>query len=223
VGGPAAGLWATAGLQLVGTAWFATAPAVRRWRGEVAERHWAGPLRSMPMRVLLGAVVLLGAGVGALPVAVTRYAEAAGDRSWVGWLLAANAAGALVGGLLNTRFPQPARRLPVLAAAVATGYLPMLLAPAPPAMLLLVAASGLALPPLLAATFLTVDRIAPAGTAAEAFAWVATAFTIGAAFGAALDGAILDRDPGVSIGFALAPVSIGLGAVLYRLLGARLR
>jgi MFS family permease len=223
VGGPTAGLWTTAALQLLGTAWFATAPAVRRWRGEDAEQHWAGPLRSTPMRVILAAVVLVGAGVGALPVAVTRYAEAAGDRSWAGWLLAANAAGALVGGLVNTRFPQPARRLPMLAAALAAGYLPLVIAPVPPVMLLLMVASGLSLPPLLAATFLTVDRIAPPGTAAEAFAWVATAFTSGAAFGAALDGAILDRDPGVSIGFVLAPVSIGLSALLYRLLGARLR
>jgi MFS family permease len=223
VGGPAAGLWATAALQLLGTAWFVTAPAVRRWRGVVAERHWAGPLRSTPMRVLLGAIVLVGAGVGALPVAVTRYAEAAGDRSWTGWLLAANAAGALVGGLLNTRYPQPGHRLPWMALALSAGYLPLVLAPAPAVMLPLVALSGLALPPLLAATFLTVDRIAPVGTAAEAFAWVATAFTSGAAIGATVDGAILDRNPGVSIGFVLAPVTIALAALLYRALGTRLR
>jgi predicted MFS family arabinose efflux permease len=222
-GGPAAGLWTTAALQLLGTAWFATAPAVRRWRGLVAERHWAGPLRSTPMRVLLCAVVLVGAGVGALPVAATRFAEDAGDRSFTGWLLAANAVGALVGGLVNTRYPQPGRRLPLMALVLAVGYVPLTLAVAPPVMLVLTAVSGLSLPPLLAATFLTVDRIAPAGTAAEAFAWVATAFTTGAAMGAALDGAILDRNPGVSIGFVLAPVSIGLAALLYRALGARLR
>jgi MFS family permease len=222
-GGPAARLWATAAQQLAGTAWFVTAPAVRRWRGVVAERHWAGPLRSTPMRVLLGAVVMVGAGVGALPVAVTRYAESAGDRSWTGWLLAANAAGALVGGLLNTRFPQPGRRLPWMALVLAVGYAPQLIAPAPAVMLPLVALSGLALPPLLAATFLTVDRIAPPGTAAEAFAWVATAFTSGAAIGAAVDGAILDRNPGVSIGFVLAPVTIAVAALLYRALGSRLR
>jgi len=105
---------------------------------------------------------------------------------------------------------------------LAAGYAPLILAPAPAVMLLLVVASGLVLPPLLAATFLTVDRIAPAGTAAEAFAWVATAFTSGAAVGAALDGAILDRNPGVGIGFVLAPVTIALGAVLYRVLVARL-
>lgn len=221
VGGPAAGLWATAALQLAGTVWFTTTPAVRRWRGAEAERHWAGPLRSTPLRILLAAVVLVGAGVGTLPVAVTRYAEAAGDRSWTGWLLAANATGALVGGLVNTRVKLPDRYLPWIAAGLAAGYLPLLLAPPVAAMLALTVLSGLCLPPLLAGTFLTVDRIAPTGTAAEAFAWVATAFTSGAAIGAAVDGAVLDRNPGVAIGFALAPVTIAAGAVLYRVLTTR--
>jgi MFS family permease len=217
-GGPTAGLYATAGAQALGTVWFVTTPAVRRWRGVPAVRHWAGPLRSVPLRVLLGAVALVGAGVGALPVAVTRYAEAAGDRSWTGWLLAAQAVGAFAGGLLNTRLRLPERAVAWIAVALAVGYVPLLLAPRPLWMLPAAVLSGCALPPLLTATFVTVDRIAPAGTAAEAFAWVATAFTSGAAIGAATNGAILDRTGGVVVGFALAPVSIALGAVLYRLL-----
>jgi predicted MFS family arabinose efflux permease len=105
--------------------------------------------------------------------------------------------------------------------ALAAGYLPMVTAAPPALMLPLVVLSGLALPALLTATFLTVDEVAPAGTAAEAFAWVSTAFTSGAAVGAALDGAILDRTPGVAVGFVLAPVTIALAAVLYRLLTRR--
>jgi predicted MFS family arabinose efflux permease len=220
-GGPDAGLWATAALQLAGTIWFTTTPAVRHWRGEEAERHWAGPLRSTPLRILLAAVVLVGGGVGTLPVAVTRYAEAIGDRSWTGWLLAANATGALIGGLINTRLTLPDRSLPWIAAALAAGYVPLLLVPPLPVMLLLTVVSGLCLPPLLAGTFLTVDRIAPPGTAAEAFAWVSTAFTSGAALGAAIDGAILDRNDGTAIGFVVAPVAIAAGALLYRPLSAK--
>jgi predicted MFS family arabinose efflux permease len=221
-GGPAAGLYATAALQLLGTAWFITTPAVRRWRGVAAERHWAGPLRSTPLRLLLAAIVLVGAGVGSLPVAVTRLAEDAGDRSWAGWLLAAQATGALLGGLLNTRVKLPERHAPWLAAALAAGYLPLVLAPAPPVMLPLAVVSGLALPALLTATFVAVDRVAPSGTAAEAFAWVATAFTSGAAVGAALNGAILERTPGVAAGFVLSPVVIAASIGLYRLLARRL-
>jgi hypothetical protein len=221
IGGTAAGLYATAALQLLGTVWFVTTPAVRRWRGVAAERHWAGPLRSAPLRLLLVAVVLVGAGVGALPVAATRFAEAAGDRSWAGWLLAAQAAGALAGGLAGTRVKLPDRRLPWIAAALAAGYVPLLLAPAPPLMLALAAVSGICLPPLLTATFVAVDRITPSGTAAEAFAWVATAFTSGAAIGAAVNGGILDGTPSVAAGFVLAPVSLALSAGIYRLLVTR--
>ncbi|MDQ7910590.1 MFS transporter [Phytohabitans sp. ZYX-F-186] len=221
-GGPAAGLYATAALQLAGTAWFVSAPAVRAWRGVAAERHWAGPLRSTPLRLLLVATVLVGAGVGSLPVAVTRLAEEAGDRSWAGWLLAAQATGALAGGLANTRLKLPERHAPWIAAGLAAGYLPLLLAAAPPVMLPLAVLSGLALPALLTATFVAVDRIAPSGTAAEAFAWVATAFTSGAALGAALDGAILERTASVAAGFALAPVVIAASAALYRPLARRL-
>jgi predicted MFS family arabinose efflux permease len=225
VGGPPAGLFATAALQLIGTAWFVTTPAVRRWRGEVIAshaRHWAGPLRSAPLRLILAAIVLVGSGVGAMPVAITRYAEAAGDRSWAGWMLAAQAFGALIGGLLNTRLKLPERFAPWLAAGLALGYLTLLLTPPPPLMLPLAVFSGLALPPLLTATFVTVDAVAPPGTAAEAFAWVSTAFTSGAAIGAAVDGAILDNTPSVAVGFVLGPITIALGAVLYRALVAGL-
>src|SRR5262245_64386987 len=38
--GPAGGLVTAGGAQLFGTAWFATAPVVRQWRGEAARRHW---------------------------------------------------------------------------------------------------------------------------------------------------------------------------------------
>src|SRR5690242_274521 len=218
IGGPPGGLYATAALQLIGTAWFVTTPAVRRWRGEVAERHWAGPLRSAPLRLILAAIVLVGAGVGAMPVAITRYAEVAGNRAWAGWMLAAQAFGALIGGLANTRIKLPERRAPWIAATLACGYLLLVITPAPPLMLLLATVSGVALPPLLTATFVTVDAVAPSGTAAEAFAWVSTAFTSGAAMGAALDGAILDGTDGVRVGFVLAPVTIASGALFYRML-----
>ncbi|WP_432988485.1 MFS transporter [Dactylosporangium sp. CA-233914] len=209
LGGGGAGVYATAGFQLVGTLWFVSTPIVRGWRGERAERHWAGALRSGPLRLLLTAVVLVGAGVGSLPVALLDYAESVGHRSWSSWLLAAQAFGALIGGLANTRIRVPGRRLPLVALLLGLGYVPMLLTP-PSAFAMgpLVVLCGLSLPPLLAAAFMTVDRIAPAGTAAEAFAWVATAFSVGAAAGAALDGVILDAASSTRAGFILPPVVI---------------
>ena len=47
------------------------------------------------------------------------------------------------------------------------------------------------------------DRVAPAGTAAEAFAWVGTAFAVGSAAGAALTGLLIDAAGSVRVGFAV--------------------
>ncbi|HEY0532217.1 MAG TPA: MFS transporter [Actinoplanes sp.] len=212
LGGPAAGLIAAAVLQLAGSAVYARTPAVRRWRGEAAVRHWSGPLRVPRFVLLIGGIAGVGAAVGSLPVALTGYAEAASNRSLAGWLLACQAVGALIGGLLYTRArPAGRRRLPLLTVAFAVGYLPLLLMPGAVAMAPLTALCGLALPPLLTVVFLTADAVAPAGTVVEAFAWIATAFAIGSAAGSALTGPLVDSGP--RLGFAFAPVA-GLLAVL---------
>ena len=125
--------------------------------------------------------------------------------------LRALAGGALLGGLAYTRAtPGGPGRLPLLAAGFAAGYLPLLLVPGPAPMAVLQAVSGVMLPPMLTAVFLAADRLAPTGTAVEAFAWIMTAFSVGSAAGAALAGPLTAA--GVRTGFALAPVA-GLLAV----------
>ncbi|WP_155123637.1 MULTISPECIES: MFS transporter [unclassified Actinoplanes] len=211
VAGPPAGLVAAALLQLAGVALFASTPVVRTWRGVAAVRHWAGPLRVGRFVLILLGVVGAGAAIGSLPVAVTGYAEAAGNRSLSGWLLAAEAAGALTGGLLYMRArPGGRSRLPLVTAGLAAGFLPLLLMPGPAAMAVLLAVAGLSLPPVLTAVFLTADRLTPAGTAVEAFAWVITAFTVGSAAGAAITGPLVGDS--VRYGFTFAPIA-GLLAV----------
>lgn len=215
--GPGAGLVAAGLAQLVGVVWFVSAPAVRLWRGVAAPRHWAGPLRSARLRVLLVGVFFVGAGLGGFIVAVTAYAETVRSSSWAGWLLAAQGLGALIGGLVWARLavPDNPRRLPVIAAVMAAGYLPLMIQPDPLVMLLLVAISGMALPPLLTDTFLSVDRTAPEGSAAEAFAWVATAFSVGSAAGSALTGTLVDAAGGAGVGFAAVPLAVALGALTF--------
>jgi MFS family permease len=212
VAGPPAGLVAAGLLQLAGVLAFARARVVRTWRGRPAERHWAGPLRVLRLMLLVIGVAFAGAAVGSIPVALTGYAEAAGNRSLTGWMLAAQAGGALVGGLLYTRAgPGGRNRLPILTAGFTLGYLPLVLAPAPGAMAVLLALSGVMLPPVLTVVFLTADRLAPPGTAVEAFAWIMTTFTVGSATGAAVAGPLTDAGP--HLGFALAPIA-GVLAVL---------
>jgi predicted MFS family arabinose efflux permease len=212
VAGPPAGLIAAAACQLAGAVVFALSRPVRIWRGEAAPRHWAGPLRVPRFVIMVAGVVCTGAAVGSLPVVITGYAEAAGDRGLSGWLLAAQAGGALLGGLFYTRVrPGGTGRLPLLAVCFAVGYLPLLLMPGLGAMAVLVAVSGIALPPVLTAVFLTTDRLAPPGTVVEAFAWIVTAFTVGSATGAALTGPLAASD--LRTGFAFAPLAGLLGIV----------
>ncbi|GIE87501.1 MFS transporter [Actinoplanes regularis] len=211
VAGPSAGLAAAALLQLAGVAVFASTPAVRTWRGVAVDRHWAGPLRASRFVVILLGVVCAGAAIGSLPVVVTGYAENAGNRSLSGWLLAAQAAGALLGGLLYMRArPGGPSRLPLVTAALAAGFVPLLVVPEPALMAVLLAVSGVSLPPVLTAVFLTADRLTPPGTAVEAFAWIITAFTVGSAAGAAVTGSLVADS--IRHGFAFAPVA-GLLAV----------
>ncbi|MFE9692633.1 MFS transporter [Micromonospora sp. NPDC005806] len=211
--GPPAGLVAAGVLQLAGTAAYASAPAVRTWRGVAAVRHWAGPLRVPRFTAMLAGVVGVGAAVGSIAVAVTGYAETVGDRRLTGWLLAAQAAGALAGGLLYTRArPGGPGRLPLLAAGLAAGYLPLLLAPGPVPMAGLLVVSGLALPPVLTAIFLAAERLAEPGTVAEAFAWVSTAFVVGSAAGSALAGPLVST--GLRYGLALAPAAALFGTLV---------
>jgi predicted MFS family arabinose efflux permease len=216
VAGARGGLIATAVAQLAGTVLFSTAPVVRRWRGAPASRHWAGALRSPELRLLLAATVLVGAAVGGTQVAVAGYADAHGSRSWAAWLLAAQAAGALAGGLVSARYPlkDPRHALPAVLALLAAGYLPPLLVAPLPVMAAALAVSGLMLPPALTGVFITADGVAPAGTAAESFAWVATAFATGSAAGSAIDGALCQAVGGVAIGFVPAPAIVVAAAAL---------
>ncbi|GAA0557210.1 MFS transporter [Paractinoplanes ferrugineus] len=215
LGGPATGLITAAVLQLAGVAAFVAAPAVRHWRGDATvHRHWAGPLRSRRLVTMVLGIACVGAAVGSIPVVLTGYAEATGNRGLTGWLLAFQAVGALISGLLYTRAsPGTLRRLPVLAACFTALYLPLLLAPSPGPMFALQLISGFGLPPLLTAAFLAADRLAPPGTAVEAFAWIFTAFTVGSATGAALAGPLTAA--GIRTGFALAPVAglLAIGAM----------
>ncbi len=212
--GTAGALLVIAAAQLAGALGFAAAPAVRAWRGVEVARHWAGPLRAARVRVLAAVTVLIGAGVGATTIAVAGYGRASDSAGAAGWLLAAQATGALIGGLTVARWPRfgAPQRIPLVVGVLALGYLPPLLVGSLPAMLVLLGISGLALPPALAGIFGDIDRAAPAGTATEAFAWIGTAFAVGSAVGSAGNGAV----QGVRAAFAAAPVLIAVAALLSR-------
>ncbi len=81
--------------------------------------------------------------------------------------------------------------------------------------------SGLGLAPLLAAAFVLVAELAPAGTVTEAFAWLVTLFATGNAAGSATSGLLVDTSLQA---VALCSVAgIALGGLLLLAARARLR
>jgi MFS family permease len=124
----------------------------------------------------------------------------------------------MVGGLaFGGRGPgrPPERRLVVLLVVVAAGI----------AVLALVAdrfqlgagmvVAGLGIAPAIACLYLLIDRLAPAGTVTEAFAWVNSAFGTGIAAGNATGGAVVHR-AGADAVFLLAAAAVVVAALVAR-------
>lgn len=199
-------------LGVAGTLVVTSSRPSRSWRGERGGGHWAGPLRSPGIRVLISALTFVGLSLGVISVAVVTYADARHLSYASGLLLTLMAGGAFIGGLVYGRRPRtgpPYRRLLLLMTGLAVGYLPLMWAPPFPVMPVLALSSGIFLAPSLACTFTLVDGLAPRGTVTEAFAWLVTAFGVGSAVGAALAGVAGDA-AGVHGAFAVA----GAGGVL---------
>lgn len=216
--GAGGGLVAAGVLGLLGTVWFTATRASRTWRPPAREeRHWLGPLRSGRLGVLYASLVLLGATIGVPAVALVAYAESTGHRPLGSWLVAANALGALVGGLAySPRAPHrdPRQDLLLGLAVIVVTYAALASVPTTVAvMAVLAVASGVGLPAVLTCVFQLVDRLAPAGTTTEAFAWLISAFLVGSSAGAALAGLLVDGDH-LSTAFVMAAASSALAALV---------
>jgi hypothetical protein len=224
---PVAALHLTSAIGLAGTAGFALAPPARRWR---AARHapvaWTAAVRAPEVGVLLAIGVLAGATTGIVNVTTTGFAERAlGDRDLTGWLLAAWAVGALIGGLTAAarRWRMaPEQRLTRLLLAFGLAFVPALLARSGPAMAGALALSGAALAPTLACVFVLTGARALPGTMTETFAWLTSSFLVGSAAGAALGGALIGDGGEAGVrGYAVAGAIVLGAALVWRLRPAR--
>ncbi|EFL27394.1 putative transporter integral membrane protein [Streptomyces himastatinicus ATCC 53653] len=221
--------WSTAAALLVinaagvlGALSVVVSPPSRRWRSAPREAHWLGALRSSGMLVLIGSFFFVGTALGAIAVAAVAYADEHGGGLVSSYLLSALGAGALVGGVVYGARPwagPPERRLRLLVAALAAGYLPLVLVPGVPAMTALAGVAGVFLAPALACAFVVIDRHAPAGTVTEAFSWLVTTFGVGSSVGAAAAGPAVELG-GVALGFAV-PGAAGAAALVVLLAAGR--
>ncbi|MFC1409310.1 MFS transporter [Streptacidiphilus sp. N1-12] len=222
VGSPAAALWLAAGLGLLGTLAVATSGPARAWRAPAltgdgasgkVRSGWLGPLRSPGLVLLLLAFAGTGWSVGAQNILFVAYAQAhPGIPGGAGALLALAALAGLLGalGYGAIRWSAPtATRTWALAGAMALCYLPLLLVPGPGAMGVAAFVSGLGLAPLLAAAFVLIAELAPAGTTTEAFAWLVTLFATGNALGSAVSGAVVSDSLRGAAGVAVGGITAG--------------
>src|SRR4029450_51060 len=177
----------------IGSAWnwsLAGSPASTRTRPR------GGALGTPAMRTLVIALVAVGAVFGAVQIGVAAAADGMGSTASAGPLLGIWGVGSLLGGLLAARRGGGARTgvgLAVVLGALTVGHL-SLAATAGNAgtMAIVLLIAGAAIAPTYATVYAMVDKVAPSGTATEAFAWLATAVSVGTSAGAAGAGSLAD-------------------------------
>jgi predicted MFS family arabinose efflux permease len=172
------------------------------------------------VRTLVFALVAVGAVLGAAEVGVAAAAESLAGAGAASPLLAVWGIGSLIGGVLATRrgggADDPAG-LALVLAALAVGHIALAAAAGSlVALALTLLAAGAAIAPVYASVYAMVERLAPAGTVTEAFAWLTTAAAIGTATGSAAAG-VLVEGAGPVAAFLFAGVAGG-AAVLVTLL-----
>ena len=208
IASPAAGVLMNVALSIIGSTLFALSRASREWRGQPHGLGLMGPLRSGGVLTLMGVGLGIGIGVGAVELGMTAVAADHGLRELGGALLATQAAGSLIGGLLygtRTWRTPGARRLGLLSVALAVTTAPLVITPSLEATFPLSLLSGFMLAPTVSVLYVLLDSVAPAGTAAEATGWVLTAFVSGASAGAGLAGAAVNASgphAGLAVGLA---------------------
>jgi MFS family permease len=208
----------TAGLLGLGTAAFCAQRATRAWRPvAAADRPRAGSLHAPGLRVVVAALVGVGVLFGATEVGVAAAARALGSPGAAGPLVGLWGLGSVAGGVAAARRSGRLDRAAALALVLAllgAGHVALVAAAGSLVALgagLVVA--GAAIAPTLAIAYAIVERVAPAGTVTEAFAWLATATAVGSAVGAAMGGALADG-AGPAAAFALAGVAGGAAALV---------
>ena len=202
---------------LLGTLMFAATAASRGWR-PAADRvsGLAGALASPGVRTLLGTMLVVGAGVGIIEVAVPALCEAAGRPSATGFVLGVWGLGSLVGGVVASRLSaaeDPGRRVIVLLAALAAGTAPLVLASGVVTLGALMFIAGIAIAPALAAVHSLTGQLAARGTVTEAYTWLGTGMGGGIALGAGAGGVVVEG-AGTAEAFLLSATAVALAALL---------
>jgi predicted MFS family arabinose efflux permease len=207
---PEAGTLVGAVLLMTGVLLFA---AQRTTEPPAAPRTPAAksPLRTRGFAPLLAVFLATGAVFGSLEVVTIAYADGLGHQSAAGGVLALQAAGSCVAGLLYGAV-RPARGMPrrlvgCIGAMTVLMCLPLLVARAGGSLLALAAAllcAGAATAPTMVTGMTLVQRLTPEGRLNEGMTLAVTAILGGIAAGSAIGGQVIDQ-AGAEMGY-LIPV-----------------
>ncbi|WP_433870974.1 MFS transporter [Saccharopolyspora sp. CA-218241] len=214
-----------AACMIVGSVGFASTRAARTHRPDPRDRgsgSLLGALAAPGMRTLAVAALGFGTLIGFIEVGVPAAATLAGNPSAGGLLLSLLSVSSVVVGVLYGLRPWPRPmhlRLPALLFAFAA-LLTLLAVPSTlVGLCLALLVVGSLITPQSTAHSAAIEIAAPAGTATEAFGWVVTSVTLGAAIGQSLSGQLVERS-GPPLAFLVAA---GIGVLLAAVLWLRRR
>jgi predicted MFS family arabinose efflux permease len=168
------------------------------------------------MRTLVLASLPVGFALGTVQVVIPAFATEEGARETAGVLLAIWSASSGAAGLAYGARPATARvddAHLLLACLLPASIAVLLVAGSPLTMALLVVVTGAPVAPLIASRNQLVERVAPRGTATEAFTWPLTALVAGVSLGAAVGGALVEAHSWTSA-VAVSAVVAAAGALL---------
>ena len=168
------------------------------------------------LRTLVFATVLADAALGVVDIAVPSFAHQHDVGALAGPLLAAFAAGSVIGGAVygaGRLIRPPAQRLSALMGAAAVLLAPLALAGSVPLLAVLLVLAGLPCAAQWATASAMLDDLAPSHAQAEAFTWLVMANGAGIALGSALAGFIIERSS-VATGFLTGSVCAALAAAI---------
>lgn len=161
-----------------------------------SRRFGLGALAAPGLRTLVLASLPVGFSLGTIEVVLPAFSAEEGAKELAGLLLAvwsgASGAAGLVYGARPARGPLTDVHMR-FAVALPLACAVLFAATSPATMALLAVVAGLPIAPLIASRNQLVERVAPRGTATEAFTWPLTALVAGVSLGAAAGGALVEE------------------------------
>ena len=216
-GYPAAGPVLAAALVVVGGLCFAVQRRTAPPASGAAARHRTGRSLLRPgFAVLVGVNLAIGGFFGAMQISVTAFAVEHGAAGMAAALFTVSSCASLLAGWLyglRRWRPAPQVQLAAVAAGLAIGCLPLLVAASPLELGSGVALTGLAIPLNLVLCSVLAEAAVDRAVLTQAFVWLNSASAAGSASSAAVAGWAVGTF-GAHGGFAVAAVATGVMAML---------